>query len=70
MLHVYNICIYKCSILNRQQAEEAFSELEERYKHLENKSNQLCELAEKNKDFTIIGTKQIFVIVINFGQEN
>ncbi|XP_076167310.1 uncharacterized protein LOC143146683 [Ptiloglossa arizonensis] len=38
----------------RQQAEEAFSELEERYKHLENKSNQLCELAEKNKDFTII----------------
>lgn len=35
--------------------EEAFSELQERYKNLEEKSQQLCELAEKNKDFTIIG---------------
>ncbi|XP_076681239.1 uncharacterized protein LOC143375725 [Andrena cerasifolii] len=37
----------------RQQTEEAFNELGERYKQLEEKSNQLCELAEKNKDFTI-----------------
>ncbi|KAK1130240.1 hypothetical protein K0M31_018379 [Melipona bicolor] len=37
----------------RQHAEDAFMELEERYKNLEDKSKQLCELAEKNKDFTI-----------------
>ncbi|XP_043514313.1 kinesin-like protein KIF15 [Frieseomelitta varia] len=37
----------------RQHAEDAFVELEERYKNLEDKSKQLCELAEKNKDFTI-----------------
>ncbi|XP_054012429.1 myosin heavy chain, clone 203 [Hylaeus anthracinus] len=37
----------------RQEAEEALSELEERYKQLEEKSNQFCELAERNKDFTI-----------------
>nr|XP_034181094.1 putative leucine-rich repeat-containing protein DDB_G0290503 isoform X2 [Osmia lignaria] len=38
----------------RHEMEEAFSELQERYKNLEEKSQQLCELAEKNKDFTII----------------
>lgn len=43
--------------LNRQRVEEALCELEERYKHLEEKSNQLCDLAEKNKDFTITGKK-------------
>ncbi|CAL7938662.1 unnamed protein product [Xylocopa violacea] len=37
----------------RMQVEEAFVELEERYRNLEEKSNELCELAEKNKDFTI-----------------
>ncbi|CAD1476522.1 unnamed protein product, partial [Heterotrigona itama] len=37
----------------RQHVEDAFMELEERYKNLEDKSKQLCELAEKNKDFTI-----------------
>ncbi|XP_076222323.1 uncharacterized protein LOC116427622 [Nomia melanderi] len=37
----------------KQQIEEAFVELEERYRQLEEKCNQVCELAEKNKDFTI-----------------
>ncbi|XP_076761882.1 uncharacterized protein LOC143429915 [Xylocopa sonorina] len=37
----------------RMHVEEAFAELEERYRNLEEKSNELCELAEKNKDFTI-----------------
>ncbi|XP_060829007.1 golgin subfamily A member 6-like protein 24 isoform X2 [Bombus pascuorum] len=37
----------------RQQVKDAFTELEERYKNLEEKSKQLCELAEKNKDFAI-----------------
>ncbi|XP_031770917.1 myosin heavy chain, non-muscle-like isoform X3 [Apis florea] len=37
----------------RQQVEDAFVELDERYRNLEEKSKQLCELAEKNKDITI-----------------
>lgn len=37
----------------RLQVEEEFNKLQERYKSLEAKSQQLCELAEKNKDFTI-----------------
>ncbi|XP_017790384.1 PREDICTED: myosin-11-like, partial [Habropoda laboriosa] len=39
--------------VKRQHAEEALAEFEERYKNLEEKSTRLCELAEKNKDFTI-----------------
>lgn len=41
----------------RQQVEDAFVELDERYRNLEEKSKQLCELAEKNKDITITGIK-------------
>ncbi|XP_076249424.1 uncharacterized protein LOC143188839 [Calliopsis andreniformis] len=37
----------------RHRAEESLSELGERYKQLEEKSNQFCKLSEKNKDFTI-----------------
>ncbi|XP_026668008.1 myosin heavy chain, clone 203-like isoform X2 [Ceratina calcarata] len=37
----------------RLQAEEEYNELQERYKNLEVKSQQLCELAEKNKEFTV-----------------
>ncbi|OAD54161.1 Laminin subunit alpha-1, partial [Eufriesea mexicana] len=37
----------------RQQVEDAFVELEERYKIVEEKSKELCELAEKNKNFII-----------------
>lgn len=38
----------------RERAEEALAEMERRYKSLEEKSEQLCELAEKSKDFAVI----------------
>lgn len=49
----------------RQQVEDAFVELDERYRNLEEKSKQLCELAEKNKDITITG-----IILRNNWKEN
>ncbi|XP_076294328.1 uncharacterized protein LOC143215777 [Lasioglossum baleicum] len=37
----------------KQQVEDALNDIEERYRQLEEKSNQLCEMAERTKDLTI-----------------
>ena len=55
MLHILILKIFLWKY--RQQVEDAFVELDERYRNLEEKSKQLCELAEKNKDITITGIK-------------